>query len=110
MTYPRWYAQPAPRSGEPGKHRPAVVVSADELRSGARDELVVVVPISSSRQRTPLRPVITTDEGVETTSVAVCRGIRAVAASRLTRRLGVLSAPTQREVECSLQLILGITA
>lgn len=100
----------AGRSGEPGKHRPAIVVSADELMTGARDELVVVVPLSSSRPGSPLRPVITTDEGVDTASVAICRGIRAVPASRLVRRLGVLAEPTLREIERSLALILGISA
>lgn len=100
----------AGRPREPGKHRPAVIVSADDLLAGTPDELVIVVPISASRQSTALRPVVTADEGVDKQSVAVCRGIRAVARSRLVERLGVLSAPTLREVERSLGLILGISA
>ena len=100
----------AERPGEPGKHRPAVVMSADELITGARDELVVVVPLSNSRSTTPLRPAVTADEGVEKASVAICRGVRAVSASQLVQRLGVLSTPTLREVERSLGMILGISA
>jgi hypothetical protein len=37
------------RAGEPGKHRLAVVVSVDEILAGVDDEVVVVVPVSSSR-------------------------------------------------------------
>ena len=73
----------AGRPGEPAKHRPAVIVSADELLTGDPDptELVVVIPVSSSRTPTSLRPPITPDEGVDTNSVAVCRAVRGIALS-----------------------------
>jgi len=38
----------AGRAGEPGKTRPAIIVSVDELSTGAPEELIVVVPVSSS--------------------------------------------------------------
>lgn len=98
----------AGRSGEPGKHRPAVVVSADELLSGTDDELIVVVPVSSSSRHTPLRPVISPREGVDRSSVAICRGIRAIARSRLIERLGTLEPSTLREIERAVALVLGI--
>lgn len=98
----------AARAGEPGKHRPAVVVSVDELLTGIDDELVVVVPVSSSRSRTPLRPPVSPAEGVDTDSVAVCRSIRAVARTRLVERLGTIKPGTMREIEDALALILGI--
>jgi mRNA interferase MazF len=98
----------AARGGEPGKHRPAVVVSVDELLTGIDDELVVVVPVSSSRSRTPLRPPVSPAEGVDTESVAVCRSIRAVARTRLVQRLGTITPGTMREIEDALALILGI--
>jgi mRNA interferase MazF len=100
----------AGRTGEPGKHRPAVVVSVDELLAGVDDELVVVVPVSSSRSRTPLRPPIAPVEGVDADSVAVCRGIRAVARARLVRRLGTVTSDTMREIEGALADILGLGA
>lgn len=100
----------AGRTGEPGKHRPAVVVSVDELLAGVDDELVVVVPVSSSRSRTPLRPPIAPAEGVDADSVAVCRGIRAVARARLVRRLGTVTSDTMREIEGALADILGLGA
>lgn len=98
----------AARAGEPGKHRPAIVVSADELLTGLDDELVVVVPVSSSRSRTPLRPPISPDEGVDVDSVAVCRGIRALSRARLVQRLGVIETTTMRDIESALAHVLGI--
>ncbi|GAA2531792.1 type II toxin-antitoxin system PemK/MazF family toxin [Mycolicibacterium diernhoferi] len=98
----------AARNGEPGKHRPAVVISVDDLLTGVEDELIVVIPVSSSRAGTPLRPPISPDEGVDTASVAVCRSIRSVARTRLLKRLGTLTPETMRQIERSLSLILGI--
>jgi mRNA interferase MazF len=100
----------ATRGGEPGKHRPAVIVSVDEILTGIEDELVVVVPVSSSRAGSPLRPDVSPAEGVDTESVAVCRGIRAVARSRLLERLGSLAPDTMHEIERALAVILGIDA
>ena len=113
MTEPRrgdlWLVSlGAARAGEPGKHRPAVVVSADELLTGIDEELVVVVPVSSSRSHTPLRPPVSPAEGVDTDSVAVCRSIRAVARTRLVERLGTVRPAKMREIEDALVLILGI--
>ena len=98
----------AVRAGEPGKHRPAVIVSVDEILASVDDELVVVVPVSSSRSSTPLRPVVSLDEGVDSPSFAVCRSVRAVARSRLLERLGKLTPDTMRQVERALAMILGI--
>ena len=98
----------AARAGEPGKHRPAVIVSVDEILSGVDDELVVVVPVSSARSSTPLRPVVSPDEGVDTPSVAVCRSVRALARTRLLERLGTLTPDTMRQIERALAMILGI--
>jgi len=98
----------AARAGEPGKHRPAVVVSVDDILAGIDDELIVVVPVSSSLTHNPLRPRISPAEGVDAESVAVCRGIRAIARTRLLERLGILAPDTMREIERGLALILGI--
>lgn len=38
----------AARPGEPGKNRPAVVISSDSLGTGTVADLIVVVPLSSS--------------------------------------------------------------
>lgn len=98
----------AARKGEPGTNRPAIVVSVDQIAIGLEDELIVVVPLSSSRATSPLRPQVSPDEGIERSSVAVCRGVRAVARKRLLRRLGKAKADKLHEVEQALGMILGI--
>jgi mRNA interferase MazF len=100
----------ASRKGEPGKNRPAIVVSVDEISTGLEDELIVVVPLSSSRMASPLRPRVSPEEGTERDSVAVCRGIRAVARKRLLRAVGRTAPDTLDEVERALGMILGIEA
>lgn len=98
----------AARKGEPGKNRPAIVVSVDEIATGLEEELIVVVPLSTSRAASPLRPQVSPDEGIERDSVAVCRGVRAVARKRLLHRLGEAKDDTLHEVEQALGMILGI--
>ncbi len=98
----------AARPGEPGKHRPAVIVSTEHLLTGEAAELVVVVPVSSSRVATPLRPTLTAADGVDADSVAVCRAVRGVARTRLVRRLGTLSEPVLGQVDRALQMILEL--
>lgn len=100
----------AGRSGEPGKHRPAVVLSVDDLLRGDDDELIVVVPVSSSSRRTPLRPLVSPGEGVDRERVALCRGIRAVARSRLLEPLGTTAPSTIRDIERAVAAILGVDA
>ncbi|HET9877080.1 MAG TPA: type II toxin-antitoxin system PemK/MazF family toxin [Mycobacterium sp.] len=98
----------AGRAGEPGKHRPAVIISVDELLAGVDDELVVVVPVSGSLAATTLRPHVSPAEGVDADSVAVCRAIRAVTRARLLKRLGTLMPGTMQQIERAVALILGV--
>ena len=98
----------AARRGEPGKTRPAIVVSVDELLAGVEDELLVVVPLSSSHAPSPLRPPVSTAEGIDTQSSAICRGVRAVTRTRLLRPIGKAKSETLSEVERALAMILGI--
>ncbi len=98
----------ASRPGEPGKNRPAVVISVDDLSTGTPDELLVIVPISSSRAPSPLRPEISPAEGVTDPSVAVCRGIRAVTRSRLLHRLSTITPENLEKITKALALILGV--
>ncbi len=98
----------AVRAGEPGKHRPAAVVSSELVLAGVQDEPVVVVPISSFAPASPLRPAIRAGEGVERPSRAICGAVRGVARSRLLRRLGSLGPETLSEVEQALALMLAL--
>jgi len=98
----------AARKGEPGKNRPAIVISADEIVAGVEHELFVVVPISSSRSPSLLRPRVSSAEGIDGESAAICRGVRAVSRSRLLRPIGRLAPDTLREVEGALAAVLGL--
>jgi mRNA interferase MazF len=98
----------AARRGEPGKNRPAIVVSVDEILAGVEDELFVVVPVSGSRAASPLRPAVSPAEGIDRQSSAVCRGVRAVTRTRFLRRIGKAKPKTLSEVERALAMILGL--
>jgi mRNA interferase MazF len=98
----------AARKGEPGKNRAAIVLSVDEIVAGVEHELFVVVPVSSSRAPSALRPSVSPEEGIDGESAAICRGIRAVARSQLLRRVGRIRPDTMREVEQAVAMILGI--
>ena len=98
----------AARSGEPGKHRPAVVVSSDRLSAGTAADLIVVVPLSSSSLPSALRPEIADIEGIDRPSRAICRAIRGVARPRLLRHMGTLEPPKIAEIERVLELILEL--
>jgi mRNA interferase MazF len=100
----------AARRGEPGKHRPALVVSADQLSAGTAADLIVVVPLSSWSAPSPLRPEVAGIEGVERPSRAVCRAVRGVARPRLLRCLGIVQPDTFAEIERALGLILGLSS
>ncbi|MGA9283933.1 MAG: type II toxin-antitoxin system PemK/MazF family toxin [Solirubrobacteraceae bacterium] len=100
----------ASRHGEPGKHRPAVVVSSDRLSAGMAADLIVVVPLSSSSSPSALRPEIVDIKGIDRPSRAICRAVRGVARPRLLGHLGTVEPGKLAEIEGALQLILGLTA
>ena len=99
----------AARRGEPGKHRPAVVVSSDRMLAGLPDEPVVVVPLSSSAAASALRPGVSgAGQGVERPSRALCGAVRGLARARLLRKLGTLEPDALAEVDRALALVLGL--
>lgn len=100
----------AGRGGEPGKNRPAIVVSVDGILAGVEDELLVVVPLSSSRAASPLRPEVSPVERIDRRSIAICRGVRAVARTRFLRRIGEAKPETLDEVGRALATVLGLEA
>jgi mRNA interferase MazF len=98
----------AARRGEPGKNRPVVVLSSEELLIGDPGELIVVVPLSSSVAPSRLRPPIDPSSGIDNDSAAICRAVRGIARSRLHRRLGAVKPETITALERSLALVLGL--
>jgi mRNA interferase MazF len=105
----------AGRAGGPGKTRPAIVVSSDELwapepaaRSGAQAGLIVVVPLSSSLAPSALRVDVAPIAGIDRPSRAVCRAVRALVSTRFVRRLGSIDQVTMEQIETALALILEL--
>ncbi|MHB1499827.1 MAG: type II toxin-antitoxin system PemK/MazF family toxin [Candidatus Dormibacteria bacterium] len=98
----------AGRGGEPGKTRPAIVVSSDELRTGAPGDLIVVVPLSSSMAPSGLRVEVAPITGIDRPSRAMCRAIRAVVSSRFLRRIGSVDPATMEQIDAALALILEL--
>jgi mRNA interferase MazF len=80
----------------------------DAISAGVEGELLVVVPLSSSRGASPLRPEVSPEEGIERRSVAICRGVRAVARTRFLERIGQARPKTLGQVERALAIILGL--
>lgn len=98
----------AARHGEPGKTRPAVVLTPSELTVGSDHEQIVVVPLSASVSPSPLRPVISTASGVDLESRAVPRAIRGVARSRLIERIGRVSEGELGSIGSAIAIVLGL--
>jgi len=84
------------------------VLSVDDVVAGVEHELYVVVPVSSSRAPSALRPRVSPGEGIDGESAAICRGLRAVSRSRLLRPIGQVPSDTMREIERAVAMILGI--
>ncbi|HET8930522.1 MAG TPA: type II toxin-antitoxin system PemK/MazF family toxin [Acidimicrobiales bacterium] len=100
----------ASRAGEPGKTRPAIVASTDALPAGEPTDLVVVIPVSSSRAPSKLRIELGTEAGVERPSRAIPQAIRSVSASRLIRRIGSVDTSAMSEIMFALSVILELDA
>ena len=100
----------AARRGEPGKNRPAIILSADGLLTGNGDDLIVTVPLSSSLAVSRLRPTIPATAGIDAESAAIPRGIRGVSRSRLLRRIGKAEPETLAAVERALTTVLALDA
>lgn len=98
----------AGRAGEPGKTRPAIVVSVDQLSTGAPGELIVVVPLSRSLAPSALRIAIEPAAGIKRDSRTICRAVRAVVRSRLVRRIGSVTPANMQQIDTALTLILGL--
>jgi mRNA interferase MazF len=100
-------------SDEADKLRPAVVVSNDVLNNATRSldrGVVTVVPITSNIQKVhPFQvrlPRKTT--GLRVDSKAQVEQIRAVAISRLGKRVGRLSAELEEDLNVALKLHLAL--
>ncbi len=98
-----WWVRFDPVQGsEIGKSRPAVVLTADGLNRARRT--VVVVPLSTGPQPRP--PIVVSTGSAGPGSVAVCDQLRAVDKTRLTGRLGALTAADLAAIENGVRAVL----
>ncbi|MCL2316986.1 MAG: type II toxin-antitoxin system PemK/MazF family toxin [Actinomycetia bacterium] len=98
------------RVGEPGKTRPAVVLSAQDPLHDSVYDLVIVAPISAGMPPAAVRPPVaaTPDTGLAVDSVIVVRAIRGMSRTRLVRRLGAVDAATLTNVQEILAALLDL--
>lgn len=97
----------AAKPGEPGKTRPALVLTPAEMLIGSPAELISVVPLSSSLPAGALSPPIRSNE-LDASSVAVVRAVRGVARKRLVQKIGTATEREIQHVEQALLVALGI--
>lgn len=90
--------------------RPAVVVSRDALNRAS--PVIVICPLTDARHISRLYPsdvlVKAPEGGVTKDSVVLTAQVRAVAKSRLVRRLGRLRPDTVRQIEQALKITLQL--
>jgi mRNA interferase MazF len=92
--------------GEVRKNRPAVIVSNDAANLYANR--IQVVPLSSKMAKIyPCEALVNVDGK---NSKAMADQIMTVSKERLTKRLGVLSAPDMRGVDVALRIQLALAA
>lgn len=117
-------ASPSPRRGEvylvrlnpqegseQAGTRPAVVVSRDAIN--LHSPVIVVCPLTDAARVPQLYPsdvrVRAPEGGLRKDSVVLTGQVRAIATSRLLRRLGELQPSTLKQVEQALKITLGMT-
>lgn len=104
-----WLVNLGTKTGtEAGKIRPCLVVQSDLLHSLPS---TLICPISSSPWNTGfLRiPVARGETGLVRESVILVEQIRALDNTKFLRKLGILSASTQKMVDQSLKIVLELT-
>ena len=101
------------RGAEADKQRPAVVVSNDGANSTAQRlgrGVVTVVPVTSTTDRVHPFQVLLPAEvtGLSVDSKAQAEQVRSIAIERLGRRIGVLNAELQADLDEALRLHLAL--
>lgn len=90
--------------------RPALIVSRDALNQAS--PVIVVCPLTDASHVSRLYPsdvrVAAPEGGLAKDSVVLTGQVRAVAKTRLLRRLGNLSPDTMRQVEQALKITLNL--
>jgi len=101
------------RGSEPGKQRPAVIVSNDRANATATRlgrGVVTVVPVTGSIDKVyPFQVLLSAaTSGLAADSKAQAEQVRSVAFQRLLRRLGRISAAELADLDKALRLHLAL--
>ena len=109
-----WYVDLEPsRASEANKTRPAVIVSNDRANATASRlgrGVITVVPVTSNVDRIyPFQVLLQApDSGLAVASKAQAEQVRSIAAQRLIRRIGRVSARELAELDDALRLHLAL--
>lgn len=96
------------RGHEQAGFRPVLVVSENVFNRGPAN-LVIVVPLTSTRRGVPSHvPVEPPEGGLKNTSYVLCEAVRSISKERLQQRWGKVSAATLQEVEDRLRILMGL--
>jgi len=101
------------RGAEADKQRPAVIVSNDGANSTAQRlgrGVVTVVPVTSNTDRVfPFQVLLPASAtGLSVDSKAQAEQVRSIAVERLGRRIGMLNAELQTDLDEALRLHLAL--
>jgi mRNA interferase MazF len=101
------------RGAEAAKQRPAVIVSNDGANSTAQRlgrGVITVVPVTSNTDRVyPFQVLLPADAtGLPVDSKAQAEQVRSIAIERLGRRIGVVTADLQSDLDEALRLHLAL--
>ncbi|MFN6118993.1 MAG: type II toxin-antitoxin system PemK/MazF family toxin [Actinomycetes bacterium] len=101
------------RGAEADKLRPAVIVSNDGANSTAQRlgrGVITVVPVTSNTDRVyPFQVLLPADvTGLAVDSKAQAEQVRSIAVERLGRRIGVMTAELQTDLDEALRLHLAL--
>ncbi|QZT57930.1 type II toxin-antitoxin system PemK/MazF family toxin [Mycolicibacterium austroafricanum] len=109
-----WYVDLEPsRASEANETRPAVIVSNDRANATASRlgrGVITVVPVTSNVDRIyPFQVLLQApDSGLAAASKAQAEQVRSIAAQRLIRRIGRVSARELAELDDALRLHLAL--
>lgn len=96
------------RGREEDGRRPALVLSVDKFNHGPA-ELVIVVPITTTKRSIPTHVVIPAGEaGLRTDSYIKCEDLRSISKNRLERYMGDVTYPRIESVQRYVRLLLGL--
>jgi mRNA interferase MazF len=95
---------------EQGGKRPVLIVSRNAINANA--PIVIVVPITGRENKRRLYPthveLAAGEGGLSKDSVALCEQVRAISKTRLTKRIGQVSAQRMSVVDAALKISLDL--